>query len=68
MLSKEQVEEIVRLTIQQMDRQPQAAAAAPGPSVPAASGGNAGGRRFADAAQAVVAAAEAFTQFNAMTL
>lgn len=68
MLSKEQVEEIVRLTIQQMDRQPQAAAAAPGPAVPAAAGGNEGGWRFADAAQAVEAAAEAFTQFNAMTL
>lgn len=66
MLSKEQVEEIVRLTIQQLDRQPQAAPAAAAPAAPA--GGNEGGWRFADAAQAVEAASEAFTRFNAMTL
>lgn len=66
MLSKEQVEEIVRLTIQQMDCRPQTAPAGPVVTAPAA--GDEGGWRFADAARAVEAAAEAFTQFSAMTL
>lgn len=65
MISKEQVEEIVRLTIQQMGVQPQAAAAPPD-YVRNVKGE--GGWRFTDAAQAVEAAAEAFRQYAALTL
>lgn len=61
MLSKEQVEEIVRLTLLQMGQQQ----AAPVAEAPAR---NTGGWMFGDANDAIEAAYAAFTQFSAMPL
>ncbi len=62
MLSKEQVEEIVRLTIQQMGESGTQPAAAP------TAGGDCGGWRYADPNAAVEAASAAFDRFRTISL
>lgn len=68
MLTKAQVEEIVRATLAQMEQQSAAGSAQSQSFSPVSAAGNVGGWMFSDAGQAVEAAWNAFESFGSVSL